>query len=93
MVSVFLADFERHIQSVKALRTGDIVSADVPKVGSHTGRVAVRVSGSFNIQTAKGVIEGISHRHCSIIQRSDGYAYFLQSTIALNRKEAARQAA
>lgn len=39
------------------------------------GRVAVRATGSFNIQTAEGVVQGISHRHCTLIQRADGYGY------------------
>lgn len=62
-------------------RTGDIVRATVPtgkKVGSYQGRVAVRSSGSFNIQTATGTVQGIAHRHCRILQRADGYAYSLQ---------------
>ncbi|WP_353171016.1 RNA-guided endonuclease IscB [Paracandidimonas soli] len=59
-------------------QTGDQVLANVPagkKAGMHRGRVAVRKTGSFNIQTPDGVIQGISHRHCRIIQRADGYAY------------------
>ncbi len=59
-------------------RTGDIVTADVPtgkRKGHHFGRVAVRASGSFNIQTARGTVHGIAHRFCAIIQRADGYAY------------------
>ena len=59
-------------------RTGDIVRASVPsgkRKGHHFGRVAVRASGNFNIQTKSGVIQGISYRHCAIVQRADGYAY------------------
>jgi hypothetical protein len=65
-------------KSVHGFQTGDIVRADVPKgkrVGTYTGRVAVRETGSFNIQTGSGVVQGISHRHCRIIHRVDGYAY------------------
>jgi hypothetical protein len=61
-------------------RTGDIVAATVPsgkRCGTHHGRVAVRASGSFNIQTASGTVQGISHRFCSNLQRADGYAYAL----------------
>ena len=68
---------------VHGFATGDMVLADVPKgvkAGIHKGRVAVRASGNFNIQTqAKGVslvIQGIGHRHCRIVQRNDGYGYF-----------------
>jgi 5-methylcytosine-specific restriction endonuclease McrA len=61
-------------------QTGDRVRAEVPrgkKAGIHTGRVAVRASGSFNIQTAAGLVQGISYRHCRLVQRSDGYGYAL----------------
>nr|UZQ22144.1 HEARO endonuclease [uncultured bacterium] len=59
-------------------QTGDMVRAAVPsgkKAGTYTGRVAVRASGSFNIQTPQGVIQGVSHRHCRMLQRADGYGY------------------
>ena len=42
---------------MRGFRTGDIVRATVPsgkKRGVHVGRVAVRRTGSFNVQTAKG---------------------------------------
>jgi hypothetical protein len=54
------------------------VKAVVPtgkKRGVHTGRVAVRTSGSFNIQTPQGPVQGISYRHCRCIYRADGYSY------------------
>ncbi len=63
---------------VQGFQTGDRVKAVVPegkKTGSYVGRVAVRATGSFNIQTEQGVVQGISHRHCKIIQRADGYGY------------------
>jgi 5-methylcytosine-specific restriction endonuclease McrA len=69
-------------KQIKGFQTGDMVKAIVPdgkKVGTHVGRVAVRATGSFNIQTGKEVIQGISHRHCKLIQRNDGYGY---STVA-----------
>jgi len=65
-------------KSIKGFQTGDRVVATVgtgKKIGTHTGRVAVRRTGSFNIQTAQGVVQGISHKHCRLIQRSDGYGY------------------
>ncbi len=67
-------------KAVKGFATGDLVKAIVPtgkKVGTHTGRVAVRASGSFNIQTRDGVVESISHRYCKQLQRGDGYGYSL----------------
>ena len=63
---------------VKGFRTGDLVKAAVPsgkKAGVHLGRVAVRTSGSFNIATAAGTIQGISHRYCRIVHLADGYNY------------------
>lgn len=66
-------------KSVKGFRTGDWVRADVPasskKAGAYVGRVAIRATGSFNIQTAEGAVQGISHRHCRLLQRGDGYGY------------------
>ena len=58
--------------------TGDLVRAVVPtglKAGTHTGRVAVRSTGSFNIRTHRGTMQGIHHRHCQLIQRADGWHY------------------
>ena len=63
---------------INGFQTGDMVTAIVTKgkkIGSYIGRVAVRASGSFNIQTAEGVVQHISHKHCKIIQRADGYGY------------------
>lgn len=63
---------------IRGVETGDMVIAIVPtgkKHGRHIGRVAVRASGSFNIQTGNAVVQGISHRYCRIVQRGDGYGY------------------
>ena len=63
---------------IHGFQTGDRVKAIVTKgkkVGTYMGRVAVRASGSFNIQTAEWLVQGISHRYCTLIQRSDGYGY------------------
>ncbi len=65
-------------KKVCGFQTGDHVRALVPagkKAGTHVGRVAVRASGSFNIQTATGVVQGIGHRRCTLLQRADGYGY------------------
>jgi hypothetical protein len=70
-------------KSVRGFRTGDMVQATVPsgkKAGVYTGRVAVRATGSFNIQTganALGVVQGISHKRCVVLMRGDGYSYSL----------------
>lgn len=63
---------------VYGFRTGDMVTAIVPsgvKKGIYRGRVAVRSNGFFNIQSTAGVVQGISHKHCKIIHRCDGYTY------------------
>ncbi|MCP3758114.1 RNA-guided endonuclease IscB [Streptomyces sp. TBY4] len=59
-------------------QTGDFARAVVPtgkKAGTHTGRVAVRANGSFDIRTAHGLVQSIGHRHFRLLQRADGYAY------------------
>jgi len=46
-------------KSVHGFATGDLVKASVPsgkKQGCYRGRVAIRKSGCFNIQTAEGVV-------------------------------------
>ncbi|EAZ88598.1 RNA-guided endonuclease IscB [Crocosphaera chwakensis] len=67
-----------HKKDVKGFQTGDIVKAVVTKgkkTGIYVGRVAVRSTGSFNISTAKGVIQGINHKYCRQIHKKDGYSY------------------
>ncbi|MFJ7270106.1 RNA-guided endonuclease IscB [Streptomyces sp. NPDC099050] len=59
-------------------QTGDLARAVVPtgkKTGTHTGRVAVRATGSFNIKTAHSLVQGIGHSYFRLLQRADGYAY------------------
>lgn len=63
---------------IKGFQTGDRVRATVPtgkNAGIHSGRVAVRATGRFNIQTTDGVLQGINHRYCTLVQRADGYGY------------------
>jgi hypothetical protein len=65
-------------KSVHGFTTGDMVRAVVPtgkKVGEYIARVAIRASGFFNLQMAPGVIQGISHKYCRLLQRGDGYGY------------------
>ncbi|NNN11361.1 MAG: HNH endonuclease [Acidimicrobiaceae bacterium] len=66
------------IKCVQGFQTGDLVRAVVPsgkKMGTHVGRVAVRRSCSFNITTKGKTLQGISHRHCTLLQRGDGWGY------------------
>ena len=68
----------KQAKRVKGFQTGDVVRAVVTsgtKQGSYVGKVAVRASGSFNITTKHGTVQGISHRCCTLILRSDGYSY------------------
>ena len=63
---------------VKGFQTGDMVKAQVAsgkKKGRYEGRVAVRSSGSFNIKTKEGTVQGIGHKHCVMVHRQDGYTY------------------
>lgn len=65
-------------KKVHGFQTGDHIVATIPKgknKGRHVGRVAVRASGSFNIQTAQSVIQGISWKYCQLVQRTNGYHY------------------
>jgi 5-methylcytosine-specific restriction endonuclease McrA len=67
-------------KSAFGFQTGDLVRAVVTtgkKVGTYLGRVAIRASGSFNIQSATGLVQGIHHRFCTLLQRADGYGYSL----------------
>lgn len=65
-------------------RTGDMVAATVPggkNKGHYTGRVAIRMTGNFNIQSGIAgapAVQGISHKHCRVLQRADGYGYVWQ---------------
>lgn len=59
-------------------RTGDMVRAVVTsgkKVGTYTGRVLVRATGSFDIVSRLGRIQGISYKYCQAIHRTEGYSY------------------
>ena len=72
-------------KAVHGFQTGDQVTATVTKgkkIGTYTGRVAVRASGYFNITTQQGVVQGISHQYCRLISRNDGYGYIFQPKIA-----------
>ena len=68
---------------VRGFRTGDIVRATVrsgKRRGVHAGRVAVRRTGAFNVRTARGTVQGISHRRCRAVQRADGCGHVLETS-------------
>ncbi|MCV3217339.1 HNH endonuclease, partial [Plectonema radiosum NIES-515] len=59
-------------------QTGDVVKAVVTKgkkAGVHIGRIATRATGSFNISTAKELVQGVSYKTCLAIHKKDGYGY------------------
>jgi len=65
-------------KSIQGFQTGDMVKATVTKgkkMGSYCGRVAIRSSSNFNILTGDGLVQGVSHRYCTVVQRGDGYGY------------------
>ncbi|WP_424098878.1 RNA-guided endonuclease IscB [Moorena producens] len=71
----------------KGFQTGDIVKAVVTKgkkIGTYVGRVATRKTGSFNILTTNGLIQGISHKYCIPIHKKDGYAYQINTLSSLS---------
>ena len=84
----------RH-KRVNGFQTGDLVEAHVPsgkKAGTYQGRIAVRVSGSFNIRTDEEVIQGISYRYCKLIQRGDGYGYIVRPQMTSHKAQSMRPA-
>ena len=63
---------------VQGFQTGDIVKTVVTKgkkIGVYIGRVAIRISGYFNITKSKGVVQGISCKFCRKLHGCDGYNY------------------
>ena len=72
---------------VDGLRTGDIVRAQVAsasaKAGVYVGRIAIRASGSCNITTVTGTVQGVHVRSCQALHRGDGYTYTKVKGVAL----------
>ncbi|NEQ74072.1 MAG: hypothetical protein F6K23_14095 [Okeania sp. SIO2C9] len=59
-------------------QTGDLVKAVVTKskkIGTYSGRVAVRKTGSFNIKIKTETVQGIGYKYCQHLHKSDGYTY------------------
>lgn len=79
-------------KSVFGFTTGDMVKAVVTqgkKQGSYVGRIAVRSSGFFNIQSKTGLVQGISHKACSLIERSCGYGFKQLDSVSMESRELA----
>ncbi|MBO0738333.1 MAG: hypothetical protein J2P48_17460 [Alphaproteobacteria bacterium] len=63
---------------MRGFQSGDIVRAIVPggkKAGVIIGRVAIRASGRFNVQTTGVVVKGIGWQYCRLLHCADGYFY------------------
>jgi len=74
----FPKSHKSRIQRRFGFATGDMVTAIVPngrRAGRHTGQVAIRARGYFDIRTFHARVQGVHHRHCRVIHRKDGYAY------------------
>jgi 5-methylcytosine-specific restriction endonuclease McrA len=74
----FVRSGPKGARRVRGFKTGDMVRAIVTtgtKAGTYVGRVAVRSSGSFNLTTAAGMIQGLHYRFFRAIHRGDGYSY------------------
>ncbi|MEO5350687.1 MAG: RNA-guided endonuclease IscB [Magnetococcus sp. YQC-3] len=68
----------KQCKTFKGFQTGDIVEAIVTKgkkIGKYLGKIAIRNTGNFNINTSNGILQGISFKYCKIKQRNDGYLY------------------
>jgi len=46
-------------------------------MGRHTGRVAARAKGSFDIKDSAGkrIAQSVSHKYCRLLQRNSGWYY------------------
>lgn len=69
------------VKRMFGVSTGDLVRANVPQgkyAGVHTGRVAVRSSGSFTVAGAT-----VSHKYVTVLQCSDGYDYSRKGLLLL----------
>jgi hypothetical protein len=60
-----------------------VFGIEIAHRGQQIHRVAVRSFGSFNITTTAGTVQGIHHRHCRLLHRSDGWNYSHREEAAL----------
>ncbi len=68
----------KQARAIQGFQTGNIVRAVVrkgKKIGTYTGRLAVRSNGYFNITTTQATIQGIKYTDCQNVHRADGYSY------------------
>jgi 5-methylcytosine-specific restriction endonuclease McrA len=65
-------------KQVRGFQTGDMVRAVVARgvhAGSWIGRLAIRLTGRFNLQTGTGVLQGIGWKCFRLFEGSDGCHY------------------
>ena len=78
----FPRGYKMRQKQVRGFQTGDRIRAMVPEklktAGVHVGRVQVRKTGSFDIQTREREVEGVNAKYCALVQRGDGYEYALR---------------
>ncbi len=65
-------------------QTGDMVRAKLPTgkfAGTHIGRVTVRKTGVFEMNTQIGKVSPVRHKYCKTIHRHDGYMYSFSTNV------------
>ena len=68
-------------------QTGDIVTAVVTKgkkAGIYKGAVACRKTGSLDIKTTSGRVQGLNYKYFTLVQKADGYRYFSERANAIS---------
>ncbi len=66
-------------------QSGNLVKAIIPKgkkAGTYVGVVGCRATGSFDIRTKAGCVQGLNHKYFHLLQRADGYQYYTERRYA-----------
>ncbi len=76
-------------KQIAGFQTGDLVRAVVTRgrrAGTHVGAVVLRRSGYFSITNGgRRTVQGVSAKHCALLQRFDGYVYEWQPDSSVGR--------
>ena len=65
-------------------QTGDMVRAILPSgkfAGTHVGRLTVRKTGVFEINTSKSKVAPVRHKYCQSVHKNDGYMYTFSTVV------------
>lgn len=78
--------WREHRKAYHGFQTGDMVSVEMTKGkyrGRWRGRVAIRKNGWFDVKDEYGrrICQGISYRHCRLLQRGNGWAYAIKPAV------------